>query len=97
MTGAEVIQFMMKKAASAPKGVDLIPGTIIRSLFQNSLWVLFFITKRVQTILVTKADSASKPNDHRTKGAKYTGKEHVWDEAFGYWGPAYTLTLTKES
>lgn len=36
------------------------------------------------------------PNDQPySKGAAYTGKEHVWDEAFGYFGtPARTLSLT---
>ena len=31
----------------------------------------------------------NKPNDKPYKdGAYYTGKEHSWDEAFGYWGAA---------
>ena len=36
------------------------------------------------------------PNDKPyKKGAAYTGKEHAWDEAFGYFGtPAHTLNLT---
>ena len=39
-----------------------------------------------------------KPNNKPYKdGAYYTGKEHSWDEAFGYWGaPAHSLTLTAE-
>jgi hypothetical protein len=59
-------------------------------------WAQSFTIKHVQTILVTKSSAAaSKPNDAPyKKGAKYTGKEHVWDEAFGYWGAAaHTLTL----
>ena len=47
-----------------------------------------------------KLSADSKPNNEPyKKGAKYTGKEHVWDEAFGYWGAAaHTLTLSaKES
>ncbi len=37
-----------------------------------------------------------KPNDQPYKrGKHYTGKEHVWDEAFGYWGAAaHGLNLT---
>jgi hypothetical protein len=37
-----------------------------------------------------------KPNDKPyKKGAHYTGKEHIWDEAFGYFGAAaHSLTLT---
>ncbi|MBT6097769.1 MAG: DUF4856 domain-containing protein, partial [Marinovum sp.] len=37
-----------------------------------------------------------KPNSKPYKdGAHYTGKEHVWDEAFGYWGAAaHSLNLS---
>jgi hypothetical protein len=40
----------------------------------------------------------SKPNNKPYKdGAYYTGKEHSWDEAFGYWGSAaHALTLSAE-
>ena len=39
-----------------------------------------------------------KPNNKPYKeGSYYTGKEHSWDEAFGYWGaPAHSLTLSAE-
>ena len=36
-----------------------------------------------------KMTASSKPNNKPyKKGAYYTGKEHSWDEAFGYWGAA---------
>lgn len=43
-----------------------------------------------------KLSGSVKPNDAPyKKGAYYTGKEHVWDEAFGYWGAAaHTLTVS---
>jgi hypothetical protein len=42
--------------------------------------------------------SDTKPNDKPYKdGACYTGKEHSWDEAFGYWGAAaHSLLLSAE-
>ena len=43
-----------------------------------------------------KMTASSKPNNKPyKKGAYYTGKEHSWDEAFGYWGAAaHTMKLT---
>ena len=41
--------------------------------------------------------ASNKPNDKPyKKGAYYTGKEHSWDEAFGYWGFCSTLTLSAQ-
>ena len=38
-----------------------------------------------------------KPNSEPYKeGSYYTGKEHSWDEAFGYWGPHHLLTISAE-
>ena len=46
-----------------------------------------------------KREAGIKPNYKPYKyGAAYTGKEHVWDEAFGYFGaPSHTLTLTAQN
>ena len=43
-------------------------------------------------------EADTKPNDKPYKdGACYTGKEHSWDEAFGYWGAAaHSLLLSAE-
>ena len=101
MTGAEVIQFMMKKAASAPKGVDPNTGYNYPQLISKfAMGAVFYNQACTNYLGDKKLSSASKPNSAPyKKGAKYTGKEHVWDEAFGYWGAAaHTLTLTpKES
>ena len=101
MTGAEVIQFMMKKAASAPKGVDPNTGYNYPQLISKfAMGAVFYNQACTNYLGDKKLSSASKPNDAPyKKGAKYTGKEHVWDEAFGYWGATpHTLTLTpKES
>ena len=101
MSGAEVIQFMMKKAAAAPKGVDVISGYNYPQLISKfAMGAVFYNQACTNYLGDKKLSSASKPNDAPyKKGAKYTGKEHVWDEAFGYWGAAaHTLTLSpKES
>ncbi len=101
MTGAEVIQFMMEKAASVPKGVDTLTGYNYPQLISKFAMGAVFYNQACTNYLGAKKLSAkSKPNDAPyKKGARYTGKEHVWDEAFGYWGAAaHTLTLTaKES
>ena len=101
MTGAEVIEFMMKKAASVPKGVDTLTGYNYPQLISKFAMGAVFYNQACTNYLGTKKlSSKSKPNDAPyKKGARYTGKEHVWDEAFGYWGAAaHTLTLSaKES
>jgi hypothetical protein len=52
-----------------------------------------FYNQAVDSYLDEKLD---KPNNKAYKeGTAYTGKEHVWDEAFGYFGaPAHALELT---
>jgi hypothetical protein len=57
-----------------------------------------FYNQAVDNYLDEKLDAGTKPNSKPYKdGACYTGKEHVWDEAFGYWGAAaHSLTLTAE-
>ena len=101
MTGAEVIQFMMEKAASSPKGFDPNTGYNYPQLISKFAMGAVFYNQACTNYLGDKKLSAkSKPNNAPYKdGARYTGKEHVWDEAFGYWGAAaHTLTLSaKES
>ena len=101
MTGAEVIQFMINKAASAPKGVDPNTGYNYPQLISKfAMGAVFYNQACTNYLGDKKLSSSSKPNDEPyKKGAKYTGKEHVWDEAFGYWGAAaHTLMLSpKES
>jgi hypothetical protein len=59
-----------------------------------------FYNQAVDNYLDEKLAADNKPNNKPYKDGKhYTGKEHVWDEAFGYWGAAaHTLNLSaKES
>ena len=52
----------------------------------------------VDNYLDEKLEADNKPNNKPYKdGAAYTGKEHAWDEAFGYFGaPAHTLTISAQ-
>ncbi|MBL41382.1 MAG: DUF4856 domain-containing protein [Rhodospirillaceae bacterium] len=93
MTGKEVIDFMIRKAAKSNKGVDLANGYNYTQLISKFVMGAVFYNQAVDGYLDEKL---TKPNDKPyKKGAYYTGKEHVWDEAFGYWGAAaHTLTLS---
>ena len=53
-------------------------------------------SQAVDNYLDEKMTADVKPNDMPYKeGKHYTGKEHSWDEGFGYFGaPAHTLAMT---
>ena len=80
---------MINKAASAPKGVDPNTGFNYPQLISKfAMGAVFYNQACTNYLGDKKLSTASKPNDAPyKKGAKYTGKEHVWDEAFGYWNP----------
>ncbi len=96
MTGAEVLAFMIDKASSADKGYDAVNGLDYAQLISKFTMGAVFYNQAVDHYLDEKLGADVKPNSKPYKaGAAYTGKEHVWDEAFGYFGtPAHTLTLT---
>ena len=98
MTGPEVLEFMIKKAALAPKGFDASTGYNYPQLISKFTMGAVFYNQAVDAYLDEKLDADVKPNNKAYKdGAHYTGKEHVWDEAWGYWGAAaHTLRLTAE-
>ena len=54
-----------------------------------------FYSQAVDNYLDEKLEADNKPNNKPyKKGAHYTGKEHSWDEAFGYFGaPAHAMSL----
>ena len=95
MTGAEVIEHMIDKAASSPKGYDPLTGHDYRQLISKFLMGAVFYSQAVDNYLDEGLEANKKPNDKPySDGAAYTGKEHVWDEAFGYFGaPAHALKL----
>lgn len=98
MTGQEVLSFMIDKASSANKGYDPLTGYDYAQLISKFAMGAVFYNQAVDNYLDEKLDADTKPNSKAYKdGAAYTGKEHVWDEAFGYFGaPANTLNLTAE-
>ena len=95
MTGAEVLSFMIDKASAANKGYDPVNGLDYPQLISKFAMGAVFYNQAVDSYLDEKLAAGTKPNDQPYKeGAAYTGKEHAWDEAFGYFGaPAHALTL----
>ena len=96
MTGPEVIDFWMSKAESNPKDVSV--GLNYQQLLSKFIMGAVFYNQAVDNYLDEKMEADTKPNDKPYKdGACYTGKEHSWDEAFGYWGAAaHSLLLSAE-
>jgi hypothetical protein len=96
MTGPELIKFWIKKAASANKGVDAANGYNYPQLISKFILGAVFYHQAVDNYLDEKMTAKKKPNNKPyKKGKHYTGKEHSWDEAFGYFGiPAHGLTLS---
>ena len=89
MTGPEVIEFMIEKAAGAKGGFDATTGYNYTQLISKFAMGAVFYNQAVDNYLDEKLGADNKPNNKPYKdGAHYTGKEHVWDEAFGYWGAA---------
>ena len=100
MTGPEVLEFMIKKAAATKGGFDSSTGYNYPQLISKFAMGAVFYNQAVDNYLDEKLAADNKPNSKPYKDGKhYTGKEHVWDEAFGYWGAAaHTLNLSaKES
>ena len=98
MTGPEVLEFMIKKASESPKGFDASTGYNYTQLISKFAMGAVFYNQAIDNYLDEKLAADNKPNSKPYKeGAYYTGKEHVWDEAFGYWGAAaHALNLTAE-
>ena len=96
MTGPEVIDFWMNKATANPKDVSV--GLNYQQLLSKFIMGAVFYNQAVDNYLDEKMGADTKPNDKAYKdGACYTGKEHSWDEAFGYWGAAaHSLLLSAE-
>ena len=96
MTGSELVQFWIGKASAANKGVDRQSGYNYPQLISKFIMGAVSYNQAVDNYLDEKLSAKNKPNDKPyKKGAPYTGKEHSWDEAFGYFGaPAHTMNLT---
>lgn len=94
-TGVEVIQHMFSQAAKANKGFDAENGMDWGQLISKFTMGAMQYNQAVDNYLDEKMTAGNKPNNKPYKdGAHYTGKEHSWDEAFGYWGaPAHAMDL----
>lgn len=95
MTGPEVAEFWIEKASGTSKGFDPLTGLDYGQLISKFLMGAVFYNQAVDNYLDELLAPDKKPNDKPYKeGKHYTGKEHVWDEAFGYFGaPAHALAL----
>ena len=76
--------------------MDTANGYNYAQLISKFLMGAAFYNQAVDKYLDENLGANVKPNDQPySKGAPYTGKEHSWDEAFGYFGaPAHALALT---
>ena len=98
LTGPEVLEHMMTKAGEVEGGFDPNTGLDYTQLISKFAMGAVFYNQAVNNYLGKKMEIGEKPNSKPYKdGAYYTGKEHSWDEAFGYWGSAaHALTLSAE-
>lgn len=98
LTGEELVNFWIEKAAAADGGVDLDNGYNYPQLISKFIMGAVFYNQVVDGYLDENLSAEKKPNDQPySEGAAYTGKEHSWDEGFGYFGaPVHTLTLTAD-
>lgn len=98
MTGPEMVEFLIDKASSTKGGYDPVTGYKYDQLISKFLMGAVFYNQAVDNYLDEKLEANTKPNNKAYKDGKhYTGKEHVWDEAFGYFGiPAHGLALDGE-
>ncbi|RBO85954.1 DUF4856 domain-containing protein [Marinomonas aquiplantarum] len=96
MTAAEVLNSMIVQAAKTKGGFDPVNGYDYIQLISKFSMGAVFYNKAVNHYLDEKLGADVHPNDKAYKdGVAYTGKEHVWDEAFGYFGaPIHALNLT---
>lgn len=95
-TAQELLQQLVTLAAESNKGYDPVNGYDYTQLISKFTMGAVFYNKAVNHYLEEKLEADQHPNNEAYKdGVPYTGKEHVWDEAFGYFGaPAHGLELT---
>ncbi|MCV2403888.1 DUF4856 domain-containing protein [Marinomonas sp. C2222] len=95
-TGQELLQQLVDMAAKTKNGYDPVNGYDYTQLVSKFAMGAVFYHNAVNRYLDEKIEEGEYPNDKPYKaGTVYTGKEHVWDEGFGYFGaPANGLSLT---
>ena len=89
MSGKDVAYNMIAMAAKSNEGFDADTGYDWAQLISKYTMGAMAYNQAVDNYLDEKLSAEKKPNNKPYKdGAHYTGKEHSWDEAFGYWGAA---------
>ena len=89
MSGKDVAYNMIAMAAKSNKGFDADTGYDWAQLISKYTMGAMAYNQAVDNYLDEKLSAEKKPNNKPYKDrAHYTGKEHSWDEAFGYWGAA---------
>jgi hypothetical protein len=98
MSGREVLASMIERASKVDGGYDAKHGYDYAQLVSKFAMGGIFYHQACDNYLDEKLEADNKPNNKPYKdGAYYTGKEHSWDEAFGYWGAAaHGATLSPE-
>ena len=98
MSGREVLASMIERASKVDGGYDAKHGYDYAQLVSKFAMGGIFYHQACDNYLDEKLEAGNKPNNKPYKdGAYYTGKEHSWDEAFGYWGAAaHGATLSPE-
>ena len=98
MSGKEVLASMIVRSSKVDGGYDAKHGYDYAQLVSKFAMGGIFYHQACDNYLDEKLEAGNKPNNKPYKdGAYYTGKEHSWDEAFGYWGAAaHGATLSPE-
>lgn len=98
LTGREVLAHMITQAAQSEGGYDAANGYDWAQLISKFTMGAMAYNQAVDNYLDEKLEAGTNPNGKPYKdGAPYTGKEHVWDEAYGYFGAAtHSLGLSAE-
>lgn len=97
-SGVDVLLQMISLASKSNGGYDPVNGYDWGQLISKFTLGAMAYNQAVDNYLDEKLEADNKPNDKPYKeGAYYTGKEHSWDEAFGYFGAAaHSVTLSPE-
>ncbi|MCH2094270.1 MAG: DUF4856 domain-containing protein [Rhodobacteraceae bacterium] len=97
-SGVDVAREFISYAAASEKGYDAVNGYDWGQLISKFTLGAMAYNQAVDNYLDEKLEADNKPNNKAYKdGAYYTGKEHSWDEAFGYFGAAaHSVNLSAE-
>ncbi len=97
-SGVDVALQMITMAAASNQGYDPVNGMDWAQLISKFTLGAMAYNQAVDNYLDEKLEADNKPNDQPySEGAHYTGQEHSWDEAFGYFGAAaHSVSLSPD-